>query len=65
MYYILLRILIPIYMAPGGGASVPGNGVANLSHRLYNIFVGQYEGKLKNTQIRQVCIKTILNFDFE
>jgi len=65
MYYILLRILIPIYMAPGGGASVPDNGVTNLSHRLYNIFVGQYEGKLKNTQIRQVCIKTILNFDFE
>lgn len=33
------------YMASGGGASVPDNGVTNLSHRLYNISVGQYEDK--------------------
>lgn len=32
-------------MASGGGASVPDNGVTNLSHRLYNISVDQYEDK--------------------
>lgn len=32
-------------MTSGGGASVPDNGVTNLSHRLYNISVDQYEDK--------------------
>lgn len=49
-------------MASGGGASVPDNGVTNLSHRLYNISVDQYEDKNILVYTYEISYECVINY---